>query len=147
MKIIKVYLIPTIAAILVIIACVNINIVNTKSLSPLGNSNDNFKLVSAEFGEDFQDFIMDKSPVKIYLGEEDDGEATIKVYDKEINLTQDNFFVNTAKKIGGYFNGMFLNIKNKINENTKNNNNTKKQENYKDEFDENVNEFIKNINN
>ena len=49
-------------------------------------------VVSTEFGEDFQEFIMDKSPVKIYVGEKNDGLATVKVYDKSINLTNNKYF-------------------------------------------------------
>ena len=64
-KLIKKYFVPLVAVILLIIGFVKINIVNTESLSPLGTTDDNFKVVSTEFGEDFQDFILDKSPVKI----------------------------------------------------------------------------------
>ncbi|MEN8077089.1 hypothetical protein ABFP60_09000 [Clostridioides difficile] len=151
MKVIKNYFIPIVAVIIVIIGFVKINIVNTESLSPLGNTDDNFKVVSAEFGEDFQEFIMDKSPVKIYIGEKDDGLSTVKVYNKEINLTNDNFFMNTIRKITGYVNKVFVNIKDKMFKDTKTNSeNTKiykdpKNEN-ESEFDKNVDEFIKNIN-
>lgn len=40
--------------------------INTKALSPLGNTNENYKLVSNEFGEDFSNFIKDNSFLKIY---------------------------------------------------------------------------------
>lgn len=149
MKVIKNYFIPIVAVIIVIIGFVKINIVNTESLSPLGNTDDNFKVVSAEFGEDFQEFIMDKSPVKIYIGEKDDGLSTVKVYNKEINLTNDNFFMNTIRKITGYVNKVFVNIKDKMFKDTKTNSeNTKIYKNSKNEseFDKNVDEFIKNIN-
>ena len=43
-----------------------INIINTKALSPLGNTNENYKMVSKEFGEDFSKFIKDNSILKIY---------------------------------------------------------------------------------
>ena len=151
MKVIKNYIIPIVAVIIVIIGFVKINIVNTQSLSPLGNTDDNFKVVSTEFGEDFQEFIMDKSPVKIYIGEKDDGLSTVKVYNKEINLTNDNFFMNTIRKITEYVNKVFVNIKDKMIKDTKTNSeNTKIYENSKkeneSEFDKNVDEFIKNIN-
>lgn len=121
MKIIKKYLVPIIAVIIVVIASVKINIVNTEALSPLGNSDDNFKLVSAEFGEDFQEFIMDKSSVKIYIGEEDDGEAMMKIYNREINLTKNNFFMNSLDYIGNCINKAFSFIRDKFNKNTKSN--------------------------
>lgn len=152
MKIIKNYFVPIVAIVLLIIGCIEINIINTQSLSPLGNTDDNFKVVSAEFGEDFQEFIMDKSPVKIYIGEKDDGLATVKVYNKEINLTNDNLFMNSIRSITGYISKVFIGIKDKINKNTKTNNeNTEIKESYSDdiksEFDKSIDEFIENNNN
>ena len=102
MKIVKNFFIPIFAVILLIIGFVKINIINTESLSPLGNTNDNFKVVSEEFGEDFQEFIKDNSMVKIYVGEKNDGLATVKIYNKEIKLTSDNLFMNTIKKVREY---------------------------------------------
>ena len=89
-KLIKIYFIPLISIILLIIGFVEVNIINTESLSPLGTTEENFKVVSDEFGEDFQEFIMDKSPIKIYVGEKNDGMATVKFYNKYINLTNNN---------------------------------------------------------
>ena len=93
-KLIKIYFIPLISIILLIIGFVEVNIINTESLSPLGTTEDNFRVVSDEFGEDFQEFIMDKSPIKIYVGEKNDGMATVKFYNKYINLTNNNFIMN-----------------------------------------------------
>ena len=151
MKIIKNFLIPAVSVILLIIGCVKVNIVNTESLAPLGNTDDNFKVVSAEFGEDFQEFIKDNSSVKIYIGEEDDGLATVKLYNKEINLTSDNLFMNSVKKIGNCINNTFISIKDKINKNTKTNNKSEENDNFinednKSDFDRNIDEFIENIN-
>ena len=109
MKIIKKILIPIFAVILLIVGFVKINIINTESLSPLGNTDDNFKVVSEEFGEDFQEFIKDNSTVKIYVGEKKDGLATVKIYNKEIKLTSDNLFMNTIKTAGEYINNAFIN--------------------------------------
>lgn len=152
MKFVKNYFIPIVTVIVVIIGFVKINIVNTQALSPLGNTDDNFKVVSTEFGEDFQEFIMDKSAVKIYVGEKDDGLSTVKLHNKEINLTNDNFFMNTIMTITRYINKGFLNIKDKINKDTKTNDeNSKIYENSdkksESEFDKDVNEFIENIDN
>ena len=50
-------LIPLLCAIVfiaVIASFVKINIINTKILSPLGNTNSNFDLVTEEFGEDLE---------------------------------------------------------------------------------------------
>ena len=152
MKIVKNFFIPIFAVILLIIGFVKINIINTESLSPLGNTNDNFKVVSEEFGEDFQEFIKDNSMVKIYVGEKNDGLATVKIYNKEIKLTSDNLFVNTIKKFGKYVGNAFINIKDKINKSTETNSeynedSVKTDEDDKNDFDKSVDDFIENINN
>ena len=147
-KLIKKYFVPLVAVILLIIGFVKINIVNTESLSPLGTTDDNFKVVSTEFGEDFQEFIMDKSPVKIYVGEENDGLATVKVYDKSINLTNNNFLINSIKTLGSYISNTCSSLKDKIIKITKTKNeNIKNEDNNKSEFDKSVDEFIKNNSN
>lgn len=143
-KLIKKYFVPLVAVILLIIGFVKINIVNTESLSPLGTTDDNFKVVSTEFGEDFQEFIMDKSPVKIYVGEKNDGLATVKVYDKSINLTNNNFLINSIKTLGSYISNTCSSLKDKIIKITKTKNeNIKNEDNNKSEFDKSVDEFIK----
>ena len=141
-KLIKIYFIPLISIILLIIGFVEVNIINTESLSPLGTTEDNFKVVSDEFGEDFQEFIMDKSPIKIYVGEKNDGMATVKFYNKYINLTNNNFIMNFIKDLATYTNKAYIIIRDKISGITKNN---KENSNYKEsDFDKNINEFIKN---
>ena len=141
-KLIKIYFIPLISIILLIIGFVEVNIINTESLSPLGTTEDNFKVVSDEFGEDFQEFIMDKSPIKIYVGEKNDGMATVKFYNKYINLTNNNFIMNFIKDLATSTNKAYINIRDKISGITKNN---KENSNYKEsDFDKNINEFIKN---
>ena len=152
MKIIKKFFIPIFAVILFIIGFVKINIINTESLSPLGNTDDNFKVVSEEFGEDFQEFIKDNSMIKIYVGEKNDGLATVKIYNKKIKLTSDNLFINTIKTVGEYIGSTFGNIKDKINKSTKTNseyneNSEVKDEDNKSDFDKSVDDFIENINN
>ena len=147
-KLIKKYFVPLVAVILLIIGFVKINIVNTESLSPLGTTDDNFKVVSTEFGEDFQEFIMDKSPVKIYVGKKNDGLATVKVYDKSINLTNNNFLINSIKTLGSYISNTCSSLKDKIIKITKTKNeNIKNEDNNKSEFDKSVDEFIKNNSN
>ena len=147
-KLIKKYFVPLVAVILLIIGFVKINIVNTESLSPLGTTDDNFKVVSTEFGEDFQEFIMDKSPVKIYVGEKNDGLATVKVYDKSINLTNNNFLINSIKTLGSYISNTCSSFKDKIIKITKTKNeNIKNEDKNKSEFDKSVDEFIKNHSN
>ncbi len=55
-----------ILALIVLGGITKVNIINTKSLSPLGNTKQNYELVSEEFGEDFSNFIKDNSTIKIY---------------------------------------------------------------------------------
>ena len=60
--------------------------------------------------------------------------------------------MNSIKKVGGYFNRIFINVKDKINKTTKTNseyyeNNKVINEDSKSEFDKNVDDFIENINN
>lgn len=143
MTIFKKYIIPMVLLILVAIGAIKINIINTKSLSPLGNSDDNFNLVSEEFGEDFQEFIMDKSAIKIYTGEENDNLAMVKVFNKEINLTMDNIFLKKLKPVFNYIEKTVSNIKDKFNEKRKNNNdNSNSVDSY--DLDNTVGDFIEN---
>ncbi|EKY22751.1 hypothetical protein [Clostridium celatum] len=143
MTIFKKYIIPMVLLILVAIGAIKINIINTKSLSPLGNSDDNFNLVSEEFGEDFQEFIMDKSAIKIYTGEENDNLAMVKVFNKEINLTMDNIFLKKLKPVFNYIEKTVSNIKDKFNEKRKNNNdNSNSVDSY--DLDNTVDDFIEN---
>ena len=152
MEIIKKFLIPIFAVILLIVGFVKINIINTESLSPLGNTDDNFKVVSEEFGEDFQEFIKDNSTVKIYVGEKNDGLATLKIYNKEIKLTNDNLIMNTIKVAGENVNNVFINIRDKINKSINTNseyneNSIEINDDNKSDFDKSVDEFIETINN
>lgn len=79
-----------------IVSLVNINMINTKSLSPIGNTYDNFKLVSSEFGEDFNGFIQDKSNIKIY---ENNGEFIVSLNNKKIKIKEESKIINGIKSI------------------------------------------------
>lgn len=79
-----------------IVSLVNINIINTESLSPIGNTYDNFKLVSSEFGEDFTGFIQDNSNIKIY---EDNGEVIVSLNNKKIKIKEESKIINGIKSI------------------------------------------------
>ena len=81
-----------------LIGLIKVNILNTKALSPLGNTNDNYKLVSEEFGEDFSNFIQDKSPVKIYV--EEDEETMVRLGEKDFIIKSESNLINFAK---GFF--------------------------------------------
>lgn len=150
----KKYFIPIILMILACIGFVKINIVNTKSLSPLGNADDNFSLVSETFGEDFEEFIKDKSVIKIYPSEEEQGDelATVKISDKEINLTKRNIFLNALEpffsfiKKGTYnVKEKFNDIKDKFNKDTENNDIKNNIEQEGNELDKKIDDFIKTL--
>lgn len=87
--------------IVTLIGLISINILNTRALSPLGNTNDNYKLVSEEFGEDFANFIQDKSPVKVYV---EDGEETM------VRIGKKDFIIKSESNLTDYIKGAFSNI-------------------------------------
>lgn len=90
--------------IFVCIGLVKINIINTKALSPVGNSNDNYQLVNEEFGEDFSKFIKDNAQIKIYTNANNNGEILIKVGDKDLKIKDESFLISGTRNI---FNGVY----------------------------------------
>lgn len=90
--------------IFVCIGLVKINIINTKALSPVGNSNDNYQLVNEEFGEDFSKFIKDNAQIKIYINANNNGEILIKVGDKDLKIKDESFLISGTRNI---FNGVY----------------------------------------
>jgi len=74
---------------LVLVGIVKVDMINTKALSPLGNTNENYKLVKEKFGEDFSNFIKDNSFLKIYKESEKDilvrlGESDFKIKNQSV---------------------------------------------------------------
>ena len=130
--------------IIIIIGFTQINIINTKALSPIGNTEDNYELVSAEFGEDFTEFIKDNAEVKIYTA---DGErdASIRIKDNEFRLKKDNQFINLVSTTGTKIKEAFLSVKGKVDNKIEDiNKSNLEKENKNDELDSTVNDFIKN---
>lgn len=78
-----------------IVGLIKINIINTKALSPLGTTNDNYKMVKEEFGEEFSDFIKDNSAVKIYADE--DEETLVRIKDKDFKIKEESDLVTGIK--------------------------------------------------
>lgn len=75
-----------------IIALGNVNKENTSALSPLGiSTEENFQMVSEEFGKDFERFIQDKVNVKIY--DEEDG-TLIKFGEVNFKIKNNSEFIN-----------------------------------------------------
>ncbi|MBB6624284.1 hypothetical protein [Clostridium gasigenes] len=126
-----------------IVGFIRINIINTKALSPIGNTEDNYALVSEEFGEDFTEFIKDNADVKIYTGEGEE-DASIRIKEKELRLKKENPFIKVVITAGTKIENAFLSGKAKIDNKIKdiNKNNTEK-ENTNKELDSKVDDFIK----
>ncbi len=76
---------------------VKINIINTKALSPVGNTDDNKKIVNSEFGDEFKSFIQDNSNIKIY--EETNGEYLVTINDNKIRIKEESSLLKGTKKI------------------------------------------------
>ena len=76
---------------------VKINIINTKALSPVGNTDDNKKIVNSEFGDEFKSFIQDNSNIKIY--EETNGEYLVTINDNKIRIKEESSLLKGTKKV------------------------------------------------
>ena len=113
-------IIPIISLVIAIVGCIIVNINTTKSLSPLGNTSENYKLVTEEFGEEFSEFITDKAPVKIYVDDEEDS-AKILLGNKSINITKNNPIINKITPIFNFIGEKINNITDNFSENTENN--------------------------
>ncbi|WP_294400728.1 hypothetical protein [uncultured Clostridium sp.] len=85
-----------ILSLIVIFGLIHINIINTKALSPLGNTKQNYELVSEKFGNDFANFIKDNSFVKIYP-DCDDGKVLVRLGDEEFKITSESQIVEYLK--------------------------------------------------
>lgn len=139
----KKFIIPILAIVIVVlIGFIQINIINTKALSPIGNSEDNYKLVSTEFGEDFTEFIKDNAEVKIYTEEEEEG-ASVKVAGKEIRLKKENPFIKVFVVAGSKVKDGFVSVKDKVDNKIKDiNKNNAEKENKNSKLDSTVDDFI-----
>lgn len=82
----------------VFVGIIRINIINTKTLSPLGNTKENYNIVSEEFGKDFSNFIKDNSIVKIYCNKDDD--ILVRINDSNYKIkTSLSFLDDIEEKI------------------------------------------------
>ncbi|WP_315070971.1 hypothetical protein [uncultured Clostridium sp.] len=88
--------------IFIFIGVIKIDLINTQALSPLGNTNENYKLVSDEFGEDFSNFIKDNSFLKIY--EEDGKDILVRLGDSDFKIKEQSPYIKKIQE-------MFKNIK------------------------------------
>ncbi|WP_148347211.1 hypothetical protein [Clostridium butyricum] len=82
--------VPIIVMTVLVIAClIHINIINTKTLSPLGNTKQNYELVSEKFGADFANFIKDNSFLKIYE-DSDNKKVLVRLGDAEFKISSES---------------------------------------------------------
>lgn len=132
---------------IVLVGFIKVNIVNTKALSPIGNGEDNYQLVKEEFGEEFQEFIKDKSEIKIYTKSSNSDNMTIKALNKEYIVKTDNIvtrsFYNLGEIIYNNLDKITNNIK-KIDFNiSKEKKNNTKDETKNDELEKAIDEFLR----
>lgn len=96
----------------ILIGIIKIDIINTKSLSPLGNTNENYQLVSEEFGEDFSNFIKDNSYLKIYTEEGEN--VLVKLGDKQFQITNQSIFIKQIEDAVKILGNRFKDVKETI---------------------------------
>lgn len=122
-------------ALIIAIGLVQINIINTKALSPIGTGEDNYELVKEEFGADFEEFIKDDASIKIYKSNDENKDTTIRINDKEFRVDKENPIVEKVFAIGNSISGGFNSIKDKIEGKLKEKKDTSnnKNENYENE--------------
>lgn len=129
--------------IIVVVGFIQVNIINTKALSPVGNGEDNYELVKEEFGNDFEEFIKDDAEVKIYTPNDEIENTTVKVLNKEFIINMDNKITEKIYDLGGFIYNGFSSIMNKINGKINNNEENNKSE----DLDKIIDDFLEDKNN
>lgn len=133
--------------IIVSLGFIKINTINTRALSPVGNTEDNYELVKEEFGEEFQEFIKDDAEVKIYESKDGENNPSVKIGNKEFIIDLNNKVTKQIYNIGGFIYNGFNNIINKFDKKSDNNDesinsnkdNVSEESNAKDSGKENFN--------
>ena len=82
---------------IILLGIIKIDMINTKALSPLGNTNENYRLVSNEFGEDFSNFIKDNSFLKIY--KESEKHVLVKIGNNDFRINNQSSFIKKIEEI------------------------------------------------
>lgn len=96
----------------VIVGLGRINIINTKALAPLADTNENYEKVKEELGEEFSDFIKDNAPIKIY--NEPSRDIIVRAWDKNFTIRREYDIKSAVSNISEKIGGFFSEIKNKI---------------------------------
>ena len=81
----------------VLVGIIKVDMINTKALSPLGNTNENYELVSEKFGKDFSNFIKDNSFLKIY--KESGKDILVRLGDSNFKIKNESVFINKIEEI------------------------------------------------
>ena len=134
----KVLIGTLILLIIVILGFIQINVVNTKALSPIGNGEDNYELVKEEFGKDFEEFIKDNAEVKIYTPNDQIENTTIKINNKEFIINMNNKITEKFYNLGGFLYNGFSSIIEKITGKVENNEGSNKSE----DLDKIIDDFL-----
>ena len=130
--------------VMTLLGFIQINIINTKALSPIGNGEDNYELVKDEFGEDFEEFIKDDAEIKIYTPNDNIENTTIKVKSKEYIINMNNKITEGFYNMGGFIYNGFDSIINKVSGKIKKDNT---KENSNQDLDNIINDFLEKNNN
>lgn len=89
----------------VMVGIIKVDLINTQCLSPLGNTNENYEMISKEFGSDFSNFIKDNSFLKIY---KENGSCIL------IRLGNEDFKINDKSSLVEKAEDLIKSIGNKI---------------------------------
>ena len=81
----------------VLVGIIKVDMINTKALSPLGNTTENYNLVSEKFGEDFSNFIKDNSFLKIYKESEND--ILVRLGDSNFKIKNESNIINKIQEM------------------------------------------------
>ncbi|MCE5220717.1 MAG: hypothetical protein LLF98_05470 [Clostridium sp.] len=81
----------------VLAGIIKVDVINTKALSPLGNTTENYNLVSEKFGEDFSNFIKDNSFLKIY--KELGNDTLVRLGDSNFKIKNESVFINKIEEM------------------------------------------------
>lgn len=81
----------------VLAGIIKVDVINTRALSPLGNTSENYELVREKFGEDFSNFIKDNSFLKIYKEPEKD--TLVRLGDSNFKIKNESAFINKIEEM------------------------------------------------
>lgn len=98
-RILKTVLPCSVLFILTMAGIIYINIINTRTLCPLGDSPQNYDIVNEKFGSDFSSFIKDNAKVRIYDNKEDE-EIILRIGDEKFTISKESWLLNFLKDLG-----------------------------------------------